>query len=56
MSHRGGRALSKLSVQLPKERGPGINHGARILSVLWSIFCWSVAFGSIFVIYALRHH
>jgi hypothetical protein len=48
--------MSKLSMQLSKERAPGFNFGARFLTVLWSIFCWAMAFGSIFVIYALRHH
>jgi hypothetical protein len=48
--------MSKLSIQLPKERTPGYNYSGRFLTVLWSIFCWGLAFGSILVIYALRHH
>ncbi len=48
--------MSRLSIQLPKERAPGRNYSAWILTGLWSVFCWVVAFGSIFVIYALRHH
>ena len=48
--------MSKLAMQLPKERAAGFNLGARLLTVLWSIFCWTLAFGSIFVIYALNHH
>jgi hypothetical protein len=47
--------MSRLSIPLPKERARNYNYGARLLSFLWSIFCWGVAIGSIFVIYALRH-
>ena len=45
--------MTRYLVPVREEPEKSHTRAARFLGIIWSVICWTVAFGSVFVIYAL---
>jgi hypothetical protein len=45
--------MGRIPIRIREEPRAARGFGARAISLLWSLLCWLVAFGSVLLIYAM---